>query len=158
MYSPLGINFVLFESLSRIINGMFHKILIENFWSFLSVFSGLSKYASWNEWSSCSKTCGDGDRTRVRSCISYCDNIKSSDLSSTRPCNVVNCKSLPSIFSFTTMTPTTTTKTKSATEETRILPKTSPFLSEATTTMTQTQNEGKIWTVKVQIWVIFYDS
>ena len=55
-------------------------------------FSGPPEYTPWEKWSSCSKTCGDGDRARVRSCIAYCDNVKSSDLLSNETCNASDCK------------------------------------------------------------------
>ena len=63
-----------------------------------TVFSGPPEYTSWGQWSSCSKTCSVGDRTRVRSCSAYCDNVKSSALLSSGTCNAGDCKLFPSIF------------------------------------------------------------
>ena len=96
--------------------------------AFLSVCSGSPEFTSWGQWSSCSKTCDNGDRTRVRSCISYCNDVESSDLSSTEICQDGDCNSVSSISSPTTMTP-------------------------KTTTMTLMRSEGKIFTVKEETWV-----
>ena len=46
----------------------------------------------WSAWLTCSKTCGDGYKTRERTCYSYCDTFNSSDLSDTGTCNEGDCE------------------------------------------------------------------
>ena len=53
---------------------------------------GPPRFASWSTWSTCSATCGDGVKTRSRSCSRYCFNVNSDDKSETETCNDGNCK------------------------------------------------------------------
>ena len=57
-------------------------------------FSGFS--SSWSEWSSCSKTCGDGEKTRQRGCTKFCPDPF--ELSETKSCNKGDCKLFPKIL------------------------------------------------------------
>ena len=58
-------------------------------------FSGFS--SSWSEWSSCSKTCGDGEKTRKRSCDNFCvqPHLNPFESSETKSCNELDCKLFP---------------------------------------------------------------
>ena len=50
-------------------------------------------YSTWGLYSECSKTCGDGEKTRSRTCISgICSLATSSDLIQTDICNKGDCK------------------------------------------------------------------
>ena len=44
----------------------------------------------WSDWSSCSRTCGEGLMTRTRSCIPGCDSTNE-DLVETQNCNEEDC-------------------------------------------------------------------
>ena len=49
-------------------------------------------YSSWDVYSQCSKTCGDGQRTRERTCIGgICSRATSQDLIETEVCNEGAC-------------------------------------------------------------------
>merc|ERR1719343_506833 len=51
----------------------------------------LPKFSTWNSWTDCSNSCNDGQKTRQRACIEYCDNMDSTDLIDTGTCNVQDC-------------------------------------------------------------------
>ena len=59
--------------------------------------------SSWNEWSSCSASCGPGDHRRTRICYGKCSEISMEDLTESQICNEVDCpenKSCPSSHPF----------------------------------------------------------
>ena len=56
------------------------------------MFIGLPEFSSWDEWSSCSRTCGNGDRTRNRKCDNNCEAVTSEDKLVTETCNESDCK------------------------------------------------------------------
>ena len=59
--------------------------------------------SSWNEWSSCSTSCGPGDHRRTRICYGKCNEISMEDLTESQICNDVDCpeiKSCPSSHPF----------------------------------------------------------
>ena len=47
--------------------------------------------SAWVEWTSCSVTCGPGERTRSRTCDQGCTDVPSDDLQQTESCNEVDC-------------------------------------------------------------------
>ena len=50
-------------------------------------------YSTWGSYSECSTTCGNGEKTRSRSCIGgICSLATSSDLIETDICNKGDCK------------------------------------------------------------------
>ena len=53
-------------------------------------FLGPPEYSTWIEWSTCSKTCGDGNQTRLRTCSLYCYGVEDPEFE-TRICNKGNC-------------------------------------------------------------------
>ena len=57
-------------------------------------FLGDPEFSAWSLWSPCSQTCGDGEKTRVRSCIAYCHSLNQNELSNTNSCNEQDCKLL----------------------------------------------------------------
>ena len=61
---------------------------LSQFKVFLNVnkYSGPPEFTTWISWSTCSKNCGDGIKTRTRSCSAFCDNINPNDLSDTETC------------------------------------------------------------------------
>ena len=112
------------------------------------VSSGPPEYSSWSKWSSCSKTCGDGDRTRTRSCIAYCNDVESSHLSRTETCNVGDCNFFSSTFSKTTMTPTTTTLKSPANTLSLTSPRTSSIKKKPKNSKPKNFFKGKILTLQ----------
>ena len=48
-------------------------------------------FDTWSLWSSCSKKCGGGSRTRVRTCKSNCQRITMADTSEIDFCNTDRC-------------------------------------------------------------------
>ena len=52
-----------------------------------------AEFNSWTAWSVCDMSCGDGSRTRSRTCSAHCSNLSSSDTSETESCNDGACKS-----------------------------------------------------------------
>ena len=50
-----------------------------------------SEFALWSKWSSCSLTCGSGEKTRTRTCEENCDDVSSDQFTESKNCNVVNC-------------------------------------------------------------------
>ena len=53
---------------------------------------GTPGFSVWNEWSDCSKICGNGQKTRTRTCVENCDNVDSNELIDTEICNDRNCE------------------------------------------------------------------
>lgn len=52
-----------------------------------------SVYSSWGSYSQCSKTCGDGEKTRARTCIGgICSRATTQDLIQTDVCKERNCE------------------------------------------------------------------
>ena len=50
-------------------------------------------YSTWESYSQCSKTCGDGEKTRTRTCIGgICSLASSNDMIQTEICNERDCK------------------------------------------------------------------
>ena len=50
-------------------------------------------YSTWESYSECSKTCGDGEKTKIRTCIGgICSLASSNDLIQTEICNERNYK------------------------------------------------------------------
>ena len=50
-------------------------------------------YSTWDSYSECSKTCGDGEKTKTRTCIGgICSLASSNDLIQTETCNERDCK------------------------------------------------------------------
>ena len=54
--------------------------------------SGPPEFSAWGTWSTCSMTCGDGTKTRTRSCNAHCDYVTSEDKVETGTCNEGVCK------------------------------------------------------------------
>ena len=51
-------------------------------------------YSTWESYSECSKTCGDGEKTKTRTCIGgICSLASSNDLIQTEICNERDCQS-----------------------------------------------------------------
>ena len=53
---------------------------------------GPPEFSLWGAWSSCSKTCGDGEKNRNRNCNNHCEGVSPEDKSETGTCNDGNCK------------------------------------------------------------------
>ena len=48
-------------------------------------------FSTWSEWSTCSVTCGAGEKTRTRTCDQNCAGIPNDDLLQTQTCNDTEC-------------------------------------------------------------------
>ena len=48
-------------------------------------------FSTWTEWSTCSVTCGAGEKTRTRTCDQNCSGIPNDDLLQTQTCNDTEC-------------------------------------------------------------------
>ena len=68
-----------------------YDCIVSVFRTFNSII-GDPEFSSWNIWSSCSRSCGEGERTRVRTCTAYCENVSSSDKLQTEICKDANCE------------------------------------------------------------------
>ena len=50
-----------------------------------------STFTTWTEWTACSVTCGDGIRTRSRTCQSFCSSVTVADTNESEACNLEYC-------------------------------------------------------------------
>ena len=73
------------------------EICHQNFNVVANKHTSLQKYtkilvlSKWNEWSSCSSTCGPGDQRRTRICYQGCSDISSQHLTETQTCYQGGC-------------------------------------------------------------------
>ena len=59
---------------------------------FKYIYLNISVYSDWSEYTNCSKTCGEGQKTRTRSCIGgTCSLATDNDLNETATCNDRGC-------------------------------------------------------------------
>ena len=57
----------------------------------MNKYLGPPEFTTWVSWSTCSQTCGDGMKTRTRSCNVHCYDVKPEDKVETGSCNEGAC-------------------------------------------------------------------
>ena len=58
----------------------------------LYTFSGPPEFSPWGSWSSCNQGCGNGEKTRTRSCTANCNALRTEDTAVTTHCTEGECK------------------------------------------------------------------